>query len=120
MIGLVKAQQALIGVVFRSAGRNDLVLEFVIDTGFMGELTLSPAVVLALGLPFVRQITANLSDDSTIDVSVHAATILWDGHERDVGVLATGARPLLGTLLLDGYELNVQFADGGLVSVESL
>lgn len=73
-----------------------------------------------LHLPFLRRIPANLADDSTIRVTVHATTILWDGGEREVEVLATGARPLLGTLLLDGFGLNVQFAEGGLVSIEPL
>jgi len=120
MNGVVRSHQALIDVIFRSVGRSNLVLEFVVDTGFTGELTLPSSAVQALGLPLVRQITANLADDSTIDVDVHAATILWDGYEREVGVLATGSRPLLGTLLLDGYELTARFTEGGLLSVERL
>jgi hypothetical protein len=37
-----------------------------------------------------------------------------------VDVLATGSRPLLGTLLLDGHEVNVQIPEGGTVTVELL
>jgi clan AA aspartic protease len=118
MNGRASVHQALIDVTFRADDRSDLALEFVIDTGFTGELTLPPAAVQRLELPRVRQITASLADDSTIFVNVHVATIIWDGDERAVEVLATGARPLLGTLLLDGYELIVQFAEGGAVTVE--
>lgn len=33
---------------------------------------------------------------------------------------ATGRRPLLGTALLKEHELVVQFAEGGLVTIEQL
>jgi clan AA aspartic protease len=120
MNGRVAARQALVDVTFRLPGRPDLAIEFVIDTGFAGHLTLPPLAVQALQLPFRWEITANLADDSVIAVNLHTATIVWDGAEREVDVLATGARPLLGTLLLDGHELTVHFTEGGLVSLESL
>lgn len=120
MNGAVQADHALLGVALTSLGGPDVTIEFVVDTGFVGYLTLPPAAVGALNLPFVRRIAANLADDSTIHVSVHAATIVWNGQEQEVAVLGTGKRPLLGTLLLAGCELNVRFEDGGLVSVVPL
>jgi hypothetical protein len=51
---------------------------------------------------------------------VHEALILWNDAERRVHVLATGNRPLIGTALLDGCELVVQFTEGGLVTVDEL
>ncbi len=63
---------------------------------------------------------ANLADDSTINLSVYAPSIFWDQREREVEVLATGRRPLLGTLLLAGMDQRAQWADGGLVRVEPL
>ncbi len=95
-------------------------VEFVVDTGFIGYLTLPSELISSLRLPFLRRITANLADDSSIHVSVHVATILWDGEIREVEVLATGRRPLLGALLMDGHELNIQYAEGGLVGLETL
>jgi predicted aspartyl protease len=71
-------------------------------------------------LPFLRRVTANLADDSLIQVSVHVATIVWNNQERMVEVIATGVRPLLGTLLLDGHELTTQWTEGGLVSISPL
>jgi len=117
MIGAVQGDNALLGVALISPGRPDVTIEFVVDTGFVGYLTLPAAAAAALNLPFVRRIAANLADDSTIHVSVHAATIVWNGEALEVAVLATGKRPLLGTLLLAGCELNVRFEDLGRVSV---
>ena len=94
--------------------------EFVIDTGFTGFLTMPPQEVALLGLPYVYHTRAHLADHSEIRLPVHEATILWDGNELKVSVLATGERPLLGTALLNGHELVVQFADAGLVFVKPL
>ena len=102
--------------VFRAGGG----VECVVDTGFVGELTLPVAAVAALGLPPVREISANLADDSAIVATVHRVTILWHGEERAVEVLAMGKNPLLGMRLLDDSEMNIQFADGGLVSLDTL
>ncbi|MBX3057089.1 MAG: clan AA aspartic protease [Anaerolineae bacterium] len=120
MHGQVVAHHPLLKVGFQLPGQPGLSIEFAVDTGFVGYLTLPPTAVQMLNLPFLRRVTANLADDSVIHVSVHVATIHWDGQDQEVEVLATGVRPLLGTLLLHGYELNVQFTEGGLVSIENL
>jgi predicted aspartyl protease len=76
MNGRVAARQALLDVIFRFPGRPDLAIEFVIDTGFAGHLTLPPMAVRTLQLPFRWEITANLADDSVIPVNLHRATIV--------------------------------------------
>lgn len=116
----VQQLHALLPVTFRLPGRPDLTLEFVVDTGFAGFLTLPPAAIAALGLPFLFDTAANRADDSEVQLPVHEATIHWEGEEQTVRVLATGRRPLLGMALLNGNELVVQCADGGLVTVSSL
>jgi hypothetical protein len=40
--------------------------------------------------------------------------------KRDVLVIATGRRPLLGTALLDKQELVIQFTEEGLVTINEL
>jgi len=62
----VSGCQACLGVTFRLEDRPDLVLEFVVDTGFAGHLTLPQSAVEASQLPFLLEITANLVDDSVI------------------------------------------------------
>jgi clan AA aspartic protease len=118
--GIVNLGHATVAVPFRLPNRPDVAIEFVIDTGFTDFLCLPLEVVSVLGLPFQYNLRANLADNSNVVLPVHAATILWNGEERDVRLLATGARPLLGTALLDGYELVVQFTEGGLVTIEEL
>lgn len=118
--GRMNGLQPQIKVLFRRVNQPDLEIEFVVDTGFEGALTLPPAAVAAMGLPFFQEMDANLADDQSVKADVHVATIVLDGHELDVLVLAMGRRPLLGTALLAGKELVAQFADKGLVTVDDV
>ncbi len=120
MRGVTIRRQATLPVKFRLPGQPDLTPEFVVDTGFTEFLTLPPAAVAAMRLPFLYQRQVSLADDSVIGIAVHGATIVWNGIEREVRVVATGRRPLLGTAMLDDQELRAQFRESGLVSVEEL
>ena len=102
--GRVAGHHALLELVVRSRTKLGSAVEFLIDTGFDGYLTLPPAAVQALDLPFLRRITASLADGSTIHISAYLATIRWDDQEREVEALATGIQPLLGTLMLNGHQ----------------
>lgn len=95
-------------------------IEFILDTGFVGYLALPLATVHALHLPFAHRSPIALADGTWVVVEVYRAIIEWENEEIDVEVLATGAEPLLGTSLLDGYDVGIQFTDGGLVTIESL
>ena len=116
--GHVFGLQARVNVTFRVAGQPDFQVECVVDTGFEGALTLPPAAVAALGLPYLTDLIANLADNTAIRTDVHVATIVWNGMERDVAVLVLGGRPLVGTALLDGLHLEIDFTDGGGVVIE--
>jgi len=118
--GTVVGLQMQVEVIFRLPNQPNLKLEFIVDTGFEGALTLPPGAITALGLPLLGDLDAHLADDSPTRVDVHEATILWDGHEVTVAVLARGRRPLLGTALLDGFNLNADFADNGPVTLHRL
>lgn len=120
MTGHVYGHHALLSVQLIPPGHSKIEIEFVIDTGFVGFLTLPAAAVEALGLPYSHSINANLADDSSIRVAIYIAGIIWNGVEQETEVLATGSRPLLGTLLLDGHNLEIAFADGGLITVEPM
>jgi clan AA aspartic protease len=117
MIGQVVNRRAVMPIIFRLAGRPDLTIEFVIDTGFSGALALSPTAVTALGLPFLEDTFANLANDQTVAVPVYTATGIWHGIERAVRVLAVGRRPLLGTALLHESHLGAYFVEGGGVTI---
>ena len=118
--GTVRELQARVDVVFRLPGRPNIAIECVFDTGFAGALTLPSEAITALKLPFFQEIEANLANDTDVKTAVHVATIIWDGRELEVAVLAIGRRPLLGTSLLDGRRLTADFSEDGEVRIETV
>ncbi len=49
---------------------------------------------------------------------ISGIVIFLNGEEREIGVFATGRRPLVGTRLLEDHELVIQFVENGLVTID--
>lgn len=118
--GTVVGLQARMIIILYSCDRTGVEIECVVDTGFEGFLTLPPAIILDLGLPYIAPINANLADNSRVEANVHQGIVLWNGAERVIPVLAMGRRPLIGTALLEDYHLSVDFCEGGTVLVDEI
>ena len=118
--GIVSDRHATVTLTFILPNSSTLPIAFVIDTGFTGHLCLPQEAVSLLRLPFLYDLPANLADNSQVLLPVHEAVIIWNGAEREVSVIATGRQPLLGTALLERYELVVQFTEEGLVTIDQL
>ncbi|MFP4103921.1 clan AA aspartic protease [Coleofasciculus sp.] len=112
--------KAIVPVVFRLPTQPDFSLDFIIDTGFNDHLTLPPQAVSAMNLPLYSSTQARLADGSEALLSIHLATIVWDNLEKIVPILASGYKPLLGTALMEGYHLEIDFEENGLVSLEQI
>ncbi|HZP80103.1 MAG TPA: hypothetical protein VFB21_00570 [Chthonomonadaceae bacterium] len=89
-----------------------------IDTGFSGYLTLSPARVGALQLPSFSTSEFELGDGSRVMFNIYTAVAVWDGHDRDIFVLASEGGALVGMRMLHGYRLLMDVVDGGEVLIE--
>lgn len=113
MRGIVNSHHILLDVVFILSGRANTAISMVVDTGYVGTLTLPSHTVALLGLPFLRRMPAKLADGSSITIGVHLATVRWHGTEQRTEVIALDDRPLLGMLMLAGSHMNVEFQDGG-------
>ncbi|MDF5724879.1 MAG: clan AA aspartic protease [Rhizonema sp. PD37] len=83
-------------------------------------MTLPPAAIAKLGLTYITRINANLANNSNVATDIYLATILWNGEECDVAVLAMGRRPLIGTALLQHYHLSIDFYENGSVLVDEI
>ena len=94
-------------------------IEAVLDTGYSGFLTLPSALVTELGLPFAYVGRALLANDDEVTFDVHDVTVLWEGQPRHIRADATGSTPLVGMLLLDGHNLNIEVERGGRVVIEA-
>jgi clan AA aspartic protease len=118
--GIVIGRQPQVKVIVRISGFPDLEIGCVINTGFEGALALPVAAIAKLQLPYVASINTNLANDENFVTPVHRATVVWDGIELEVPILAMGIRPQIGTLLLNNFNLNIDFSDGSILSVEAI
>lgn len=120
MTGKVIQSEALLNIIFNLEDGKRIAIEFVVDTGFAGGLTLPQMAIDALKLPFYEAIETTLANGQIFLTSSHVGAILWNGSDIRVVVLAMESRPLLGTSLLEGNRLGIEFQENGLVVVSSM
>lgn len=92
-------------------------LQAMIDTCFDGMLSLPPNVISLLRPPWKTRGRAELADGSISLYDVYEVTVLWDRRRRLILVDETDSIPLVGTALMEGYDLNIQFRSGGEVTL---
>ena len=94
--------------------------EVVIDTGFSGELALPYFVIDHLGLHYrgLSQEPWTTATGHRESIPEYVGTVNWYGQSRTVTVLETDGELLLGTSLLSGSLLYVDFRRNGQVLLE--
>ena len=113
------AYEAVVTLSLQGPSGQAREIEAVIDTGYNGYLTLPPALVEELGLPYQTRGRAFLANGKEEGFDVHRATVLWDGRPRDTEADAVGPTPLMGMLLLDRHNLSIDVVDGGRVVIQA-
>lgn len=119
--GRVNARlEATVSLDVRRPGGQSHPIEAVVDTGYSEFLTLLPAQVGELGLPYKHQGSARLADGSAIVFDVYDAELVWDGQTIAVLVDEAETTPLVGMALLEGHEVHIEARTGGRVRIETL
>ena len=118
--GTVLHRRILVDLNLRGPTGQEAELEFVLDTGFTGVLTMLPSACKALELHYIRPQPASLAEGSSIILEVYQALLLWNGEGHDVEVLAMDGEPLIGMTLLEDSDVRFQGNEGGTVSIEPL
>ena len=95
-------------------------VEFIVDTGFRGEITLPARLATRLDAPVVGTRVVQLADGTSRIAPVHLLSVEWESELRLVETLALEGNPLLGTELLEGYHVHAEISEGGEVFVEAL
>ena len=94
-------------------------LEFVVDTGFDGYLTLPLSVIERLGLAPEGFGRAELADTQIRQFGLYDAVVSWNGQDRQVAVLQSETQPpLLGMALLWGSRIAIVAQEDGDVAIE--
>ena len=92
----------------------------MIDTGFDGWLCLPPDFIAQLQLTWKRRGRALLADGRESIFDIYEATVVWDGEFLTVPIDEAECEPLVGMSLMEGYELQIQVIDGGVVKLMKL
>ena len=94
-------------------------IEAVIDTGFTGFLTVTPALAAELELDLRGTGRATLADGSEVTFPQYAVAVFWDGQAKYIEADAADTTPLVGMRLLDSHNLNIDVEDGGRVVIQA-
>jgi len=81
-----------------------------IDTAFNGTLVLPQQQIVQLALVKESSAEAVLADGHTVELETFACFFDWFGNSYETQIVANdGAYPLLGTMLLDGHRLDIDY-----------
>lgn len=113
MNGVVDAHlRALVSVpvaASRDGTRVDLLVW--VDTAFNGTLTIPRGQAAALGLPKQSTAEAVLADGRCVELETFGCHFDWFRGTYETQVIAIdGEHALLGTMLLDGHRLSIDYA----------
>ena len=96
-------------------------IDFTIDTGFSGELTLPQDAINRLNLLRDEEGVPYILADGTLRVMPrYIGRAQWHGQIREVNVIDNGSEALLGMQLLSGSNLNFDATPGGAVIITEL
>jgi clan AA aspartic protease len=95
-------------------------IDAILDTGFTGSLTLPPSLIASLGLPWRSRSSAILANGKVQQFDIYAATVIWDGVPRQILIQAIDNEPLLGMVLLVGFDLRARVRFGGSAQIEAI
>ena len=88
-------------------------IEAIIDTGFTGFLTVTPALAAELELSLEGASRATLAGGSEVTFVLYDVAVLWDGQPKYVLAGAADTTPLMGMRMLDRHNLNIDVEDAG-------
>jgi predicted aspartyl protease len=96
-----------------SALRNGVRTDLLVwsDTAFNSGLAIPRKQVAALGLIMQSSAEAILADGRSVELETFACFLDWFGNTYETQIAASeGEYPLLGTMLLDGHRLEINYA----------
>ena len=114
--GIVRKNRPLINLIVEWKLRTKEIVALV-DTGFTGELKLSPQEVLDLEIDITHAESIVLGNEKTAQMFAGIASVYMEGIKNDVNVFVSGGIPTIGVGLLKrfGYNLNIDFKNDSLV-----
>ena len=95
-------------------------IEFVLDTGFNGTLTLPLDTIRHLGLPPDGPRDVFLANGDAVTLNGWGGTVIWQGRRSSILVLQSDGEPLLGMRLIHGHRVSLDVLEGGAVTIDEI
>jgi len=95
-------------------------VDFVIDTGYTGFLSLPKTTLRSLGAIEEGVSYLVLADGTYRRCLLYTVSVEWGESEREVQVAALDDDPLLGIGLMQEFHLHIEVTEGGSVVLEAL
>jgi predicted aspartyl protease len=95
-----------------SASRDEKRSEIVVwmDTAFTGGLAIPRKQIGELGLVKESSAEALLADGHSVELETYSCFLDWFSNSYETQIVASdGKYPLLGTMLLDGHRLEIDY-----------
>lgn len=110
IFGMIDEDQPLIPVLigWRLGAQSYLAL---MDTGFTGDVKVSPEIANDLGLVVTHTETIALGNDQVIEINASFAAVMMEGVLKPVTVLIDRGMPMIGMSFLKkfGYALTIDY-----------
>ena len=100
--------------------RGEVRVEFIVGTGFAGDLTLPGNLAAQLDGEFAGLGERRLANGQRFQCRTYEIVLDWVAESRPVEVLVLEGDPLVGTVLLREHHLHVEMTDGGEALIEPL
>lgn len=114
-------REAVVAIGVFDRNRGEFVnLDFVLDTGFTGDLCLEKECIEKLALNSIGIRSVTLADGHEKDVPAYDATVSLHGQSHDVIAFELGPGPLMGMSLIWENKVTLFARAGGDVLIQQL
>lgn len=117
--GTIRDHRAVVSLRILGQDNSEAVVDFRIDTGFTGTMTLPPVACQRLNLRFRRTQAVRLAGEQQAQFDVYRGVLLWNGRERNLEILAAAGPPLLGMAALENSQVLLDVREGGTVTIST-
>ena len=117
---VAETRKPFVPVTVLDSHSNLHTIQFVLDTGFTGQLLLPNRYMNRLGLSITEWIDARPATGDFVRVPYAEATIVWQGARRQAQILQLDSEPLLGMEFLWDHRITIDAVADGAVSITPL
>ena len=117
---VVSTRKPLVPITVLDSQGNSHTIQFIVDTGFNGQMLLPKRYTDRLGLPIAEWIDARPATGDFVKIPYSEATVVWQGTRQKAQILHLDAEPLVGMSFLWNHRITIDAVPNGAVSIAPL